>query len=203
MLLALMDGTTRPAGELARAANVGAATASVHLQRLVDGGLLARHAQGRNRYFRLASDEVAAWLEAMAVPHAMQPIPAPTDDAALRRARPCYRHLAGRLGVGICDGWLKCGWLEADSEGLRLLPSAAAALADAGWCADITRDLSSLHGRACLDWTERRMHVGGALGTALADGMLGAGWLRRARRGRALLPSAEGLRKLASLGVAV
>lgn len=203
MLLALMDGTTRPAGELAQAAGIGASTTSVHLQRLVDGGLLTRHVQGRNRYFRLAGDEVAAWLEAMAMPHATQPIPVPTDDAALRRARTCYRHLAGQLGVALCDGWLKRGWLEASCDGLCLLPAAAAALTDIGWQVNATRDLPSLRGRACLDWTERRMHIGGPLGAAVTHGMLDVGWLRRARHGRALLPSAEGLRRLASLGIAV
>lgn len=203
MLLALMDGTTRPAGELARAAGIGAATASVHLQRLTDGGLLERYARGRNRYFRLANDEIAAWLEATAMPRSAQPIPAPTDDAALRRARTCYRHLAGRLGVDLCDGWLKRRWLEASGEGMCLSPSAVAALTDIGWQVNATRDLSSLRGRACLDWTERRMHIGGALGAALTNGMLDAGWLRRARHSRVLLPSAEGLRCLAQLGIAV
>lgn len=203
MLLALMDGTTRPAGELARAAGIGAATASVHLQRLVDGGLLMRYVQGRNRYFRLANDEVAAWLEAVAAPGMTQPIPAPTDDFALRRARTCYKHLAGRLGVALCQGWLKRGWLAASGEGLHLSPSATVALVDTGWRVNTTQGLLSLRGRTCLDWTERRMHVGGALGTALTDGMLDVGWLRRARSGRALFPSAEGLRHLASLGVAV
>lgn len=203
MLLALMDGTTRPAGELAQAAGIGAATASAHLQRLVAGGLLLRYAQGRNRYFRLASDEIAAWLEAVALPCSMQPIAAATNDAVLRRARTCYRHLAGQLGVAICEAWLQRGWLAAGSGGLRLLPPATAALAAAGWQADVTRQLSTLHGRTCLDWTERRMHIGGALGTALTEGMLAMGWLRRSRHGRALVPSAEGLRQLAALGAAI
>lgn len=203
MLLALMDGTTRPAGELARAAGIGAATASVHLQRLVASGLLTRCAQGRNRYFRLANDEVAAWLEAVAMPQPGHSIPAATGDAALRRARTCYRHLAGRLGVALCQGWLRRGWLAASGDGLRLLQPVLAALEAAGWPAEAAPRLLSLRGRSCLDWTERRMHIGGALGTALTDGMLKADWLRHVRHGRALVPSAEGLRRLASLGVAV
>lgn len=201
MVSALMDGTTRPVGELARAAGIGAAAAGIHLRRLVDGGLLTRHAQGRGCYFRLANDEVAAWLDALALPHALRPIPPPTADGAVRRARTCYRHLAGRLGVALCDGWLERGWLEAHGDGMRLLPPAIAALIDAGWHTPVTRKLSASRGRACLDWTERRTHVGGALGVALADGMLDAGWLQHARHGRALLPSASGLRHLASLGV--
>lgn len=203
MLLALMDGSIRPAGELARAAGVGAATASAHLQRLVAGGLLVRNAYGRHRYFRLASDEVAAWLEAVALPHASPALPVATRDAGLRRARTCYRHLAGQLGVALCKDWLKRGWLDACSDGLRLLPEAATALTHAGWQPDATQRLLTLRGRTCLDWTERRMHIGGALGTSLTEGMLSADSLRRARHGRALIPSAEGLRRLASLGVRV
>ncbi|MGH8182330.1 MAG: ArsR/SmtB family transcription factor, partial [Rhodanobacteraceae bacterium] len=133
ILLALMDGSMRPAGELARAAGIGAATASAHLQRLVDGGLLARNPRGRHRYFRLANDEVAAWLEAVALPHASPVAPVATADTALRLARTCYRHLAGQLGVALCEHWLQRGWLDARSEGLRLLPEAATALTEAGW----------------------------------------------------------------------
>ena len=102
MLLALSDGTARPAGELARVAGVGAATASAHLKRLLDGGLLALHAQGRHRYYRLASEEVAAMLEALAMPRASSAATLkPAADASVRRARTCYRHLAGQLGVAL------------------------------------------------------------------------------------------------------
>jgi DNA-binding transcriptional ArsR family regulator len=202
ILLALMDGTTRPAGELARIAGVSAATASAHLKRLLDGGLLGLHEQGRHRYFRLASDDVAAWLEAMALPHATRAVPATaTRDAALCRARTCYRHLAGQLGVALCDAWLERGWLHVGSDGLCLLPTAADALVKAGWEASSTQQLLHLRGRGCLDWTERRMHVGGPLGVAITGAMLEAGWLRRAQRNRALLPTPDGLRHLAKLGV--
>jgi DNA-binding transcriptional ArsR family regulator len=202
ILLALMDGTTRPAGELARIAGVSAATASAHLKRLLDGGLLGLHEQGRHRYFRLASDDVAAWLEAMALPHATRAVPATaTRDAALCRARTCYRHLAGQLGVALCDAWLERGWLHAGSDGLCLLPEGADALVHAGWQVASTQQLLHLRGRGCLDWTERRMHVGGPLGVAITGAMLDAGWLRRAQRNRALLPTPDGLRHLAKLGV--
>jgi DNA-binding transcriptional ArsR family regulator len=201
MLLALMDGRARPAGELARAAGVGAATASAHLKRLLDGGLLGVSAQGRHRYYRLASDEVAAWLEAMALPPASRALPRASADAALCRARTCYRHLAGTLGVALCDAWLERGWLQSTADGMRLLPSALEVLRGAGWPAERIDRLPGLRGRGCLDWTERRLHVGGPLGVALTGAMLDAGWLRRAERGRALLPSADGLRRLATLGV--
>lgn len=202
ILLALMDGTTRPAGELARIAGVSPATASAHLKRLLEGGLLALHEQGRHRYFRLANDDVAAWLEAMALPHAAQAKPiATTRDLALCRARTCYRHLAGQLGVALCEAWLERSWLHADKDGLRLLPAATDSLLRAGWHAELTQQLLRLPGRGCVDWTERRLHLGGPLGVAITGAMLDAGWLRRAQRNRALLPTPDGLRRLAELGV--
>lgn len=204
ILLALMDGTMRPAGELADIAGVSAATASAHLKRLFDGGLLGLHEQGRHRYYRLASDDVAAWLESMALPHATRAAPKTTPrDLTLCRARTCYRHLAGQLGVALCDAWLQRGWLRAESEGMCLLPDAAEALSQAGWPATSTQPLPLLRGRGCLDWTERRLHLGGPLGVAITSAMIDVGWLRRAPRNRALLPTPDGLRRLAELGVRI
>jgi DNA-binding transcriptional ArsR family regulator len=202
ILLALMDGTTRPAGELARIAGVSAATASAHLKRLLDGGLLGLHERGRHRYFRLANDDVAAWLEAMALPHASRTVPLATArDPALCRARTCYRHLAGQLGVALCEAWLVRGWLHTGSNGMSLQPAAIDALVRAGFDVAPTHQLLRLNGRGCLDWTERRLHLGGPLGVAITGAMLDAGWLRRAHRNRALLPTPDGLRRLAKLGV--
>jgi hypothetical protein len=155
--------------------------------------------QGRHRYYRLAGDEVADWLEALALPR--RPIAPPTGDVALRRARSCYHHLAGQLGVAFCAQLLERDHLATTSEGLALRPAGAAALAEAGLDPDTTARLPGLRGRGCLDWTERRLHVGGPLGVALTGAMLEAGWLRHAPRGRALLPSAEGLRRFGLLGV--
>lgn len=202
MLLALIDGTARPAGELAQAAGVGAATASAHLKRLLEGGLLAVHAQGRHRYYRLAGDEVSALLEALAMPRRPLVLPSPTgSDRALRQARTCYRHLAGRLGVSFCDALFAHDYLHVTGDGLRLLPEGVEALAAAGLQVPSNQVWLKLAGRSCLDWTERRMHVGGPLGVALTGAMLDAGWLRRSKSGRALLPSPDGLRRLAGLGV--
>ena len=201
MLLVLLDGSARPAGELARVAGVGAATASAHLKRLHDGGLLAVQEQGRHRYYRLADDEVAAWLEAMALPRAPKAPRPPGSDPALCRARTCYRHLAGELGVAMCSAWLERGWLQSTGDGMRLQAPAVEALVGAGWQAEPAGHLLRLRGRGCIDWTERRLHLGGPLGVALTDAMLEAGWLRRASRSRALLPSDDGLRRFAQLGV--
>ncbi|WP_199099321.1 helix-turn-helix transcriptional regulator [Dyella sp. ASV21] len=202
MLLALIDGTARPAGELARAAGVGAATGSAHLKRLLEGGLLAVHEQGRHRYYRLANDEVGALLEALALPRARPVLPQPAAaDRPLRLARTCYRHLAGRLGVGLCDALLARGYLQTTGEGLRLQRAGADALVEAGLDAVQIDALLPLAGRGCLDWTERRLHLGGPLGVSLTDSLLAAGWLRRRTDSRALQPSDEGLRCLNALGV--
>jgi DNA-binding transcriptional ArsR family regulator len=202
MLLALIDGTMRPAGELAQAAGVGAATGSAHLKRLLEGGLLVVHAQGRHRYYRLASDEVAALLEALALPRTRLHVPSPTgSDRQLRLARTCYRHLAGRLGVTLCDALLSQGYLHTESDGLRLHPRGAHALVTAGLDIVPVQALLPLAGRGCLDWTERRLHIGGPLGVELTGAMIDAGWLRRSSKGRALLPSQDGLRRLGQLGI--
>ena len=199
MLLMLTDGTSRPAGELAQAAGITPATASAHLHRLLDGGLLALQVQGRHRYYRLADERVAAMLESLALARA----PAlhrtlAKGDAQLRRARCCYRHLAGALGVAFCATLLQRDWLETDTRGLCLRPAGAEALASSGLA---LADASHLYGRSCVDWTERRMHLGGPLGVALTTAMFEAGWLRRLPPGRALQPSVDGLRRLGSLGV--
>lgn len=201
MLLALADGTSRPAGELARAAGVNAPTANALIERLLKGGLLAARSQGRHRYYRLANDRVAGRLETATPPrHPVTPAP-PTSDAALRHARTCYRHLAGRLGVALCAGLLERGHLATVGEDFALQPAGAEALTRAGLDPNQTPRLLTLRGRNCLDWTERHPHLGGPLGVALTSAILDAGWLRRAPRGRALLPGAEGLRRMALLGV--
>lgn len=201
MLLALLDGSARPAGELARVAGVGAATASAHLKRLRDGGLLAVHEQGRHRYYRLADDDAAAWLEAMALPRVPRVSRPRGSDLALCRARTCYRHLAGQLGVALCEAWLARGWLRADGNGLHLDEVCVQALAASGLVEPQPSRLLRLAGRGCLDWTERKLHLGGSLGVAITSAMLDAGWLRRSQHSRALLPSDDGLRRLAQLGV--
>jgi len=202
MLLALIDGTARPAGELARAAGVGAATASAHLKRLLEGGLLAVQEQGRHRYYRLADDDVAALIETLAAPRTRPVLPDPTGgDRPLRMARTCYRHLAGRLGVSLCDALLQQGYLLTASEGMRLQDDGAHALVKAGLDAARVQALLPLAGRGCLDWTERRLHLGGPLGVSLTDALLDAGWLRRRAGSRALQPSDDGLRRLIALGM--
>lgn len=198
ILLALADGSSRPAGELARLAGVAAATASAHLQRLLQGELLALQVQGRHRYYRLADERIAAMLESLALARLPPQTLPSTADAALRRARTCYRHLAGALGVALCSELLRRDWLHTGTRGWQLRPHGIDALTAAGLDAGA---LPPLYGRSCVDWTERRMHLGGPLGVALTASMLQAGWLRPQLRSRVLQPSVEGLRQLAQLGV--
>jgi DNA-binding transcriptional ArsR family regulator len=200
--LALLDGRAWTAGELARHAGVAPSTASAHLTLLVDGGLLTQVRQGRHRYIRLADPIVAQLLEDLAG-HAErrgdQP-PARTLRAATRanamaRARTCYDHLAGALGVAITDAFVRGGLLQQET---------GFALTDAGlaWFARHVGGLPSGGRpvvRSCLDWTERRPHLGGAAGAALCRHVLRQGWAVRIGTGRALRVTAEGERTLRDL----
>lgn len=194
MLLALWDGSARPAGELASIAGVTPATASAHLARLVAGGLLRVEVRGRHRYHRLAGPEVAQALESLAAVLAPHPASAAAEAPPLRRARLCYDHLAGQLGVGIGDALLAGGRLRLRDGAFSLPP------AGRRWFERFGIELGALEGgrrpllRSCLDWTERREHLGGALGAALATHLLERDWLRRERGARTLLVTAAGRR---------
>ncbi|MET9294871.1 winged helix-turn-helix domain-containing protein [Streptomyces sp. NPDC003077] len=187
---ALLDGRAWTAGELARHAGVRPSTASEQLSRLIDGGLLAEERQGRHRYVRLAGPEAAALIEALA---SYAPATATARPRNLRhatrlgaeaKARTCYDHLAGRLGVALADAMIKRDLVAADS-GLTVTPAGQAWLADAlGYRhpAGARRPLV----RGCLDWTERRPHLAGALGAALCAEALERRWVRRIGTGRAV-----------------
>jgi len=202
ILLALIDGSARPAGELAALAGVAPATASAHLQRLVAGGLLALHAQGRHRYFRLAGEDVAHLVETLALAGAHAPAAAAVSpaDTPLRRARTCYRHLAGRLGVALFERLRERDALELGSDAIRLSAAGARWLHDAGLFDDDDEGLA-LAGRSCVDWTERRFHLAGALGNRLAERLFERGWLRPRRDSRALALGARGDAGLRALGI--
>ncbi len=191
MLAALLDGVALPAGELAQLAGISAATASAHLARLVAEGFVAVEPQGRHRYYRLANADVAAALEAMA---SLMPRPPPRQrpgDPSLWRARLCYHHLAGQLGVLLRESLLQRGWLQLDGDGCGLSRAGRDALQRPDLLA--ADSPATLRGRLCLDWTERRHHVGGTLGRDLAHGMIDrVGWLRRRPSSRALTPTPLG-----------
>jgi DNA-binding transcriptional ArsR family regulator len=192
MLAALMDGVALPAGELARLAGVGAPAASAHLARLIAEGFVAVEAQGRHRYYRLAGSDVAAALETMAALMPRPPAPPRPHDVMLGRARLCYHHLAGSLGVRLREAMLQRGWLQLDGDGCTLVAAGTAELRLLKLLPDDGR--LPPRGKLCLDWSERRHHIGGALGCELARGLIDRnGWLHRSPHRRVLTPTTAGL----------
>ncbi|MEU8136818.1 ArsR/SmtB family transcription factor [Streptodolium elevatio] len=206
MCLALLDGRAWTGGELARHAGVAPSTASEHLSQLVAGGLLAEERQGRHRYLRIADPATAQLIEdlaAFAGPPAgtASSLRARSASTALARARTCYDHLAGRLGIAITDALTKRGLLAQET---------GFALTDQGlrWFAELGVDLAGAPrgrrplARPCLDWTERRPHLSGISGAALCAHAFQAGWCTRIGTQRALAVTDLGLRELrARLGI--
>ena len=199
MLCSLLDGHARTATELAALAEVGASTASAHLSRLRDDGLLSMLAQGKQRYYRLASVEVGQALDALLVVAGVAATPfTPTTPNRLRHARTCYDHMAGTVAVAMHDQLHAQGWLLDDGgEGeYRLSEAGAAGMAALGI------DVAQLHKQrrrfacACLDWSERRAHLGGALGAALLQLALRQRWAERELDSRALRLTPAGERRL-------
>jgi DNA-binding transcriptional ArsR family regulator len=192
MLWALMDGSARPAGELTLIAGLTPSAASGHLARLADGGLLALEVRGRHRYYRIATPEVAAAIEALAhLAQASAPLrethrPARTVPLDLRYARTCYDHMAGELAVRVFDRLLARGWLV--DQGGTIEASAAGAEAFARCGIDIGRQRARRRRFACtcLDWSERRAHLGGALGAALLESWSARGCVERTETPRVL-----------------
>ncbi|MFL1464256.1 ArsR/SmtB family transcription factor [Roseococcus sp. DSY-14] len=209
MLQALLPGEALTAGELARVAGIGAPAASAHLRALEEGGLLLAHAQGRHRWFRLAGEEVAQALEALlglAERQARRPWP---HDTALRRARLCWHHLAGQLGVALHQRLTTDGTLRAAPGGWAPTPAGEARLRALG----VEVDAAARAPRPCadcMDWSERRPHLAGGLGRELAALFLRRRWLVPLEappgdvlRRRRLQPTPEGARALhAAFGLA-
>jgi DNA-binding transcriptional ArsR family regulator len=193
MLSALMGGQALTAGELAREAGVTPQTASGHLAKLEAGGLLARRSQGRHAYFALAGQDVAELLEQLAglaerAGH-LRTRPGPKDPA-LRQARVCYDHLAGEAGVAMLDGLIATGRI-ADDDGSLVLTAQGHAFAREFGAEVECRGRRPLC-KACLDWSVRRSHLGGALGAALLDRIYALGWARRLEGARVVQFSAPG-----------
>ena len=201
MLLALMDGTVRPAGELARIAGIAPSTASGHLKKLVDGGLLAVIDQGRHRYFMVADAHVAHLLETLSLGRdTPRFVPGASPGTEITRARTCYDHLAGRLGVALFERLRGCDAWSLTDDAVRLSETGARRLLDVGLMTSDTPH-PDLPGRVCVDWTERRFHLGGPLGAWLAARVFDVGWLRRRRTDRSLAATTAGRAGLRSLGV--
>lgn len=187
----LLDGSTRPATELAHAAGVSASTASEHLGVLLDTGLLTCIPRGRQRFYAISDADVAAALEQLG--HLCPEAPAITyrQTAAaksLAQARLCYDHLAGRLGTQLAQAAIASGWLDADLT--TVTPEGDTSLQARGIATDTLRRQRRTFVRPCPDWTERHPHIAGALGAAIATSILDRGWAVRAPFGRGLtIPS--------------
>jgi DNA-binding transcriptional ArsR family regulator len=206
MCLALLDNRAWTVSELARHAGVAMPTASEHAGRLVAGGLLAEHRQGRHRYLSLATPEVAALLETVSSHAAPGHAPVRSMASAhrmrnLAAARTCYDHLAGTLGVALADALAATGVISRDA-GLAVTDEGRARLDKLGisleW--ETRRPLI----RDCLDWTERRQHVGGVLGAAICEHAFNEAWIVRVGAGRAVRVTPAGAEAFAAqLGVAL
>jgi DNA-binding transcriptional ArsR family regulator len=201
ILLALADGRSLPATVLADEAGVSASTASAHLSKLVAGGLLDARRDGRHRYFRVAGPDVAELIEALArlsPASTIRSLGPGTRVEAIRFARTCYDHLAGVAGTTLMDAMLERGLFADDdlSSDYRLTERGATELTAFGI------ELAPLHARrrplirGCVDWSERRHHLAGSLGAAVARRMFDLGWLEPARDSRAVRVTQAGRRGL-------
>jgi DNA-binding transcriptional ArsR family regulator len=201
MCIALLDGRAWTASELAAYAGVGRPTASSHLNQLVEAGLVTELRQGRHRYLRLASAELAELVEHVAAvagrPAAARSLRAVGVAEDLARARTCYDHLAGTLGVQLFDAMVASGLLCAAS-GLRVTAAGRT------WFTELAGPEALRTGsrplvRACLDWTERRTHLAGSLGAALYQQLVDRGWVLSRPGSRAVRLTVDGEFALAGL----
>lgn len=199
MLTLLMEGRALTAKELAYGTGIEPATATTHLKRLLEERLVSVAVQGRHKYVRLASPDVAQLMELMmaVAPRASVRRPVPRVEEALRHARMCYDHLAGELGIGITDGLVKQGLLRKEDDAFVVTRKGAAWFGGLGIDLDKAKGQRRKFAAQCLDWSERRDHLGGALGAALAERLIDLGWIARKRNSRAVSVTETGRRKLA------
>lgn len=195
MIEALMDGRALTASELANVAGVTKQTASAHIARLEAGGVFARAAQGRHRYFRLADADVAQAVEALTVV-AQRGAGTRTrtgpKDPALRLARVCYDHLAGERGVAMYDAMTSKGWIEQHGDTLKVTARGWPKLAEIGVERQARPASRRPLCRACLDWSMRRHHLAGRAGKDVLDRIFALGWARREPNSRVIRFSVVG-----------
>jgi DNA-binding transcriptional ArsR family regulator len=203
LVVALTEHEALPASALAARAGIAPSTASEHLRRLVAGGFLVARKNGRHRYFSLADPAVADAVEALACVAPQPParsLREATKSELIREARTCYDHLAGRLGVALASALEREGTVIRRNGDYVLGPEAEAR------CATLGIDLAGLENqrrpvvRGCLDWSERELHVAGALGAAVASRLFDLGWIRRRDRNRSVELTSKGRTRLSDLG---
>ncbi|HTZ48251.1 MAG TPA: metalloregulator ArsR/SmtB family transcription factor [Verrucomicrobiae bacterium] len=203
MLYCLMDGHARTSTELAVVSGVSPSTASVHLQRLKSANLVGVIDQGKHRFYSLGGPQVAGILEGLSIlagaPHKKF---VPNTPNELRAARTCYDHLAGAIGVALHDRFHALGWLAGprnrDDKSYRVTSQGETSFAALGLDLDATRSLRRRFAPPCLDWSERRPHIGGALGAALLNLALRRKWVVQQLDSRALHITRQGHREMQS-----
>jgi DNA-binding transcriptional ArsR family regulator len=197
MLTTLLDGRPLTATELGLAAGIAPSTASGHLAKLLEGELVSVTAAGRHRYYRLRSPQVAALLEyltSFAVDGPPRHRPKSRWDEAMARARTCYDHFAGRLGVALADRLVEQHHVLLGEEGGAVTNSGRAFLGELGVRLEPRKGSQRAFCRPCLDWSERRWHIGGAVGAALTRRCFDLGWVERQKHGRAVTITPAGER---------
>src|SRR6188508_556049 len=202
ILTALMGGQALTATELAGVADVTKQTMSAHLAKLVDGRLVAVESQGRHRYFRLADDDVAELLESLmgvAYRAGALRLKSSPREPAMRKARVCYDHLAGDLGVHAFDAFQRRRFLGHGDKGLELTRAGERFVASFGIDPDAHRGSRRPACRLCLDWSERRHHLAGSVGAAMLDRIYALGWARREKGSRVVRFSPAGERAFREL----
>ena len=202
MLGELFDGRALTATELASVAGVSGATASEHLALLLAGGFMTREKSGRHQYYRLASAEIAGALEQLVAQTALVSPTIKTKKhihTPMQNARMCYDHIAGRLGVAIADGLVENEMLIVLGNDYELTSKGKVLLGNIGINVNDLSKSKRLFARRCLDWSERRHHVAGAVGAAIADVSFEKGWIERAKERRVLSVTPKGKMQLKAL----
>lgn len=202
ILSALMDGRALTATELSYRAGVSPQTTSSHLAKLVDAKLLVAFQQGRHRYYKLAGPQIAEALEPLTAIVAHKPVPKrgqPSTPEDLRPARLCYDHLAGRLGVALADALQAGDYLVPDKRDFVVSEAGETFFLELGIDMAALRKQRRLFARQCIDWSERRPHLGGALGAALAARFLKRRWISRQPQGRRVRLTKSGRQALGAL----
>ena len=195
ILIALLDGRSLPATELAQRAGITRQTASSHLAKLTEGQLLRVIPQGRHRYYRIANSRVAELLESMARFTPIK-IGRPEPKSPLQIARTCYNHLAGTMGVRIAEAIVRRGLLREVGRDYQLTKKGAQWFSELGIDIEDLRKSGRVFARQCLDWSERRNHIAGALGSALTEYLFEQGWIEHVRESRAVQITALGRSEL-------
>jgi DNA-binding transcriptional ArsR family regulator len=203
ILITLLDGRSLPATELAHRAGITCQTASSHLAKLTEGGLLQVIPQGRHRYYRIANARVAELLESMARFSPRKETCRAEPKSLIEIARTCYNHLAGSLAVRITEAIVGQGLLREVGRDYQVTKKGEQWFPDLGIDIDGLRKSGRVFARQCIDWSERRNHLAGALGSALAQHLFELGWIERVRESRAVRITEIGRRELKRLlGVA-